>query len=197
MFSTVVTMVLCPVDNFLRMFYSHTQSKGLSFDQNILTVQHFKNIPGRMSGRQYHGISFPYFAIRSFYPLDLTEFDNQLHHFGVKMNFTSGVLYRFTNSCDNARQFIGADMRPCIYQNIFRGTMSYKYFQHLVYITTLGRPRIEFTIRISSCTAFTKTIIRFRVYQSLFIDISQITATLFYILATFQYNRFQPQLNTL
>ena len=63
MFAPGFAMVLCLVDNFLRMFDPDAQGKRLGFDQNILAMQHFKDIPGRVTGCQNYRIRFPGFAI--------------------------------------------------------------------------------------------------------------------------------------
>ncbi len=81
------------------MLYPHAQCKWFGFHQDILPVQHFKNIPGRMSRCQDHGICLPGFADPRFNAFYLAETPRAAQrYFGIKMYFAAGVQYRFGGS---------------------------------------------------------------------------------------------------
>ena len=46
------------VNDFLRMLNPYTQSERLSLDQNMLAMQHFKNIARRVTGCKDNRVSF-------------------------------------------------------------------------------------------------------------------------------------------
>jgi hypothetical protein len=59
-------VILNAVYQLLRMLDPYTQGKGFGFNQDLLPVQQFKDIPGTMAGCQDEGIGFEQISIGCF-----------------------------------------------------------------------------------------------------------------------------------
>ena len=155
-------MVLYLIDQHCRMLQTDTDCNAFRFNRHMIRSQPTIYISRRMSGCQYHGSEKSLSCI-CFDTFDFIVLNNQCIHSCLEMYFSATFDNGVPHIFNDTWQFVCSDMRMRIHQYRSRSSMLAKYVQNLIYIPSLLAPGIEFPIRISSCTPFAKTVIRFRV----------------------------------
>ena len=87
-------------------------------------------------------------------------------------------------------------MGVSVYQDVFRSPKVYEPFHGFEHVPSFFGAGIKFAVRISACSAFSKAIIRFRMYYLLFIYGCQISSSSPNILATLKYNGLVASLHS-
>ena len=84
----------------------------------------------------------------------------------------------FSHRLDDARQFIRANMRMCLDQNVFIGTMLNQQFKCSSNVPAFVAACVEFAVAVSAGSAFSKAIIGIRIYFVLPVYLHQIPSAL-------------------
>src|SRR5690554_3975204 len=124
------------------MLNPHTERKGLRLHHPTFTGKQFENIAGRMSGSHNYRCCRDHFAALKTYTGNAIEPGNDINNLRVEMNFTTCIQNRIPNFLNNMRKFIGANMRTCIDQDIWRGSMKSEKLQYLFHIAPFIGARI-------------------------------------------------------
>ena len=140
--SVALAMVLNAIDQALAMLHPYTQGKGLGFDQNLFVVQELKNIAGGVAGGQNSRPAFDDIALLRAHAFELASSEHEIGHAGLEMDFSAGLFDALAQCGDEHRQFIGADMRMGVEENVIFGAVRHQDFHDALDIAALLRASI-------------------------------------------------------
>ncbi len=86
-------------------------------------------------------------------------------------------------------------MRMSINSNIWISTVLYQNIHNPIYITVFSRASIKFTIAVSTCPSFTKTIIGIGINNLILLNGSYVTSSFLNIFSPLNNYRFNTKLN--
>ena len=112
------------------MLHPHPHGDRLEFDGDALSVQHFKDVAGRVTRGEDHLVRIQPFAVRRLDATNRAIGDEQFGHPGVEKNLSALGQDPLTHCFDDRRQFVRADMRMRIDQDLPRGAEADQGLQH-------------------------------------------------------------------
>ena len=131
----------------------------------------------------------------SFYTYYTITLHDEAVHAGLKVYLTTAAAYGLTHIFNHAGQLIGTDVRMRIAQYRCRRSVLAEYIENLIHITTLLAARIEFAIRVGTCTALTKAIVALGVNGVFARDTGNISLAGMYILSALHHDGTAAQLD--
>ena len=177
-------MVLYLVYQLRWMFQSYANGNTLSLDFNLCLSQIAVDISGRMTCSQYNRAAILLIGYTAY---DRITLQYQLRHFCLKVHFSATIDDGITHSLDYLGQTICSNMWMSVSQNSGRCAMLAEHIQNLFDISTLFRASIKFSVRVSTSTTFTKTVVALAVYLLGTTDVGQIFLTIVHIFTSFQH----------
>ena len=111
------------------------------------------------------------------------------------MHLTTTINNSVTHRLDHLGQTISPDMRMRISQDGRRGPMLTEHIQYFIRITTFLASCIELAVRVGTSPTLTKTVVTLGIHFLRLGDVRQIFLALMHILASFQDDRAQSELN--
>ena len=100
----------------------------------------------------------------SHYPTTISGEEKRIDS-GLEMHFPSGCFDLFAHSLDDAGQAIGADVGMGIGEDVSGGSVLAEDAEDALHVATFFGTRIEFAVRESSGSAFSKGVIALAVYD--------------------------------
>ena len=178
------------------MFDPHPDGNWFEFAGDSLLHQHGKHVAGRMPGRKDHPIRLQGFTTRGFDPAHRAIRDDQLGHARIKPELPALRANPFPNRGDDRRQFVRANMRMRIHQNLPRRAEADQRAQHRTDIAAFFRTRVQLAVGIRARPALAKTVVRILIHHMHGVDGLQILDPLTHILAPLEHDRHEPTLQT-
>ena len=137
----------------------HTESHCKRFRRHgkLLPVQHGKSISGTVPRCQYHLLTGEHFRVIHLYSCDLPVLCKDLRHLTMKSDFPTHTQYFFPHAFYHFAQDIRTNMGLGLIKNCRISTVLYESFQYFrISAVFVLYQSIQFTIRKSSGTAFSK-----------------------------------------
>ena len=94
---------------------------------------------------------------------------------------------------NDTRQFVSADVRMGISQDVGRGTVLAEHVQNLLYRTAFLGTGIKLTVGVGPCATLAKTVVALAIYPLGLCYLRQVLLAFMHILATLQDDGAQPQ----
>ena len=192
----ILTVIPNLVQKPLRVLHPHAQGKALGLQRPAFSLEKFIDIPCRMARCQNHLGSRINACATVYIKAAIGPADN-IRHPRVKMVFPAMRLDALANVFHHFRQFVRADMRMRVNQNVRVRAEGHQLMQHLPDIAPLGRARVQLSIAESTSTAFPVTIIGIRVQHAFRRKPSHVHLASLHIFSPFQDDGLQAQLEQL
>ncbi len=184
------------------MFHTHSQRKGFGFYPDSPRMQESVNIAGGMACGQNDGIGKPFLCgiARGFgrnilcdYARDSVVFQDKIGDQPPEMYLATVVDNGFADILDHTGQFVGADMRVRLGEDIGFGAVFHQQAQGFAQVATFGRASVQFAVGVGACAAFAEAVIGVRIYLAELLDSAQVAASGASVLAAVEYDRLNAQ----
>lgn len=186
--------ILTAIDQRLRMFYTHTDRKGLLNHGHALIKERLNRIASTVANGQDHRVSQQFAAFVPAFPVhafDMIASDDQPGKPGRKADFTAQCNNLSAHARNDTFKKVRTNVRLLLPLDLLGSTMFHKNIKHLLLQRRLNA-RGQFAVRKSSGTAFAKLNIAFRIKHTLFRHQSNICGTFLYAFASFEQDRLSP-----
>ena len=192
---TLPVVVLYLVDEVRRMFQPHPNGQTFGLNLNLrrmqVSVDVACRVPGGEDNRSAEGLGL---SVGHTFGLDahhLVGLHQQSGHAGLEMHLAptskDGVAHVF----DDPWQFVGADMRMCVGEDVGRGPMLAEHVEDFLHVAPFFRACVEFSIREGTCPTLPKTVVALRVDLLVACDGSQVALALMHIFSPLHHNGAQ------
>ena len=102
------------------------------------------------------------------------------------MHLTSASANLLTHIFNNTGESVSANMRMGVHKYVGRSAVLAEDAENLLYIPTLLRASEQFTIRVSTRTAFAEGVVTFAIHKVLTTDARNVFASLVHVFSALQ-----------
>jgi hypothetical protein len=158
-------------------------------------MQQREDVPRGVPGGQHHGVAKNCIAVGGSHTVYFSVMQNKVCDPRFEAHFAARGDDRLTHGRYDAWQFVGADVRMGIHENVFRCSECGERFQHAGHVPALHAAGVELAIAVGTRATFAETIIAIGIHDMFPVDQRQITAACSNFLAALQNDGFQPAFN--
>ena len=148
-------------------------------------MQHIVYISCRVSRSNHYGLRLDLVASCD-YALDTTIAYDQLLDPLLEVHLATSRANRITHIGDDTWQFVRADMRVRLIQNLGRSTVVNKALQRTVVVASLLAASEELSVRECSCSTLAKGVVRVGIDSLVALNFCDILASLDNLLTSFK-----------
>ena len=176
------------------MFQAHAHGDAFGLDGDVLVVKIAVHVAGGMACGQNDG-SGDLLSAGGAHTANGAAFHEQGVHACLEAHLPARVENLCAHGLDDTGQTVGADVGMGIAEDVGGGAVLTEDAENLFHVAALLGARIEFSVRIGSCSALAERVVAFGVYDVLAGDAGNVLAARVYVLAAFEHNGAQAQLD--
>lgn len=147
------------IDHISIMFDTDSHRKWFLCHMKSFCIDHLIGITCRVTNRENEGICFNCFISIYHNSLEYIIFDDHISHTGTKANFRTKRNNLVSEVSHEDSELICSDMSLCGIENLLRCSCFYELFKYILTPRIINHG-IEFSIRESPCSTFSKLNIR-------------------------------------